>query len=85
MPRSFCRATFAGTRFYWVLHWNWNEADHREAERSGLGWTPGSVFNTGINRPPFTFLTGRCSTPADTPREEACSVSDCLVSYGHGC
>ncbi len=37
-------------RSYWVLHWNWNEADHREAERSGLGWTPCSVFNTGINK-----------------------------------
>ena len=35
---------------YWVPHWNWNEADHREAERSGLGRTPCSVFKTGINR-----------------------------------
>ncbi len=45
--QSACRASHVS---YWALHWNWNETDHREAERSGLGWTPCSVFNTGINR-----------------------------------
>ncbi len=62
-------------RPYWVLHWNWNEADHREAERSGLGWTPCSVFNAGIDKCTVNGSTGTATPPLRPLREPIPIVS----------